>query len=336
MRSKRCVACSTASSTVLLTSLALAALAVALAWPVPILLARAQWPVRAPGTALLAWQAVALAGGLSMIGALLSYGLVPFGDDLVNGLRALGAHLLGATLPADAEFSQMVALSGAILLGLHLLLNLATTLVKAERLRRRHSQLVTLLSDPLPERPDTLLIDHAAPVAYCLPGTTRSVTVLSAGLIALLGDEQLRAVIAHEEAHATQRHHLVLLAFRAWRGALPWFPIATRANEAVAILVEMLADDHARKVVSDEALVSSIVLVATESSGWTGPDLELVALGGTSSREGAAESVAASRRAARLTGSRRPLPVLARCAVIAAAVAIIAVPTALLLAPAIG
>ena len=270
-----------------------------------------------------------------MIGALLAYGLVPFGDDLINGARVLGDHLLGGFLPADAEFSQVFALSGAILLGIHLLLNLATTFVKAERLRRRHQELVTLLSNPVPERPYTLLIDYAAPVAYCLPGPTRSVTVLSAGLLALLDEKQLRAVIAHEEAHASQRHHLVLLAFRAWRTALPWFPIATRANVAVTMLVEMLADDQARRVVSDDTLVQSILRVATESSGWTGPDLELVSLVGTP-RRGNDGGAAAAGRIARLVDQQPPLSAIARAGVIIAAVALIAIPTVLLIAPALG
>jgi Zn-dependent protease with chaperone function len=228
---------------VIATWVALAALAVALAWPVPILLARARWPSRAPGTALLAWQAIALAGGLSMIGALLSYGLVPFGANLAEGIIAFPGWIVMGRLPKGTDFLQMFALSGAILLGIHLLLTLGLTFARAERSRRRHGELVQLLSAPMPERPGTRLIDHEAPVAYCLPGTTRSITVLSAGLIELLDDDQLRAVISHEMAHVAQRHHLVLLAFRAWRGSLPWFPIATRALDAVTVLVEMLADD---------------------------------------------------------------------------------------------
>lgn len=310
------------------TWVALAALAVALAWPVPILLARAAWPMRAPGTALVVWQAIALTGGLSMIGALLSYGLAPFGDTLVDGLRALPRSLLSGSLPRGSEFSQMFALSGAILLGIHLLLNLVTTFVRAERSRRRHRQLVTLLSAPMPERPDTRLIDHEAPVAYCLPGTTRSVTVLSAGLIAILDDEQLRAVTAHERAHATQRHHLVLLAFRAWRGSLPWFPIATRAYHAVAILVEMLADDRARQVVSDETLARSIAIVASES-----PDAAAPMLAPDGSNALAADSPSATRRIARLVDAVPPLGLPARVFAVACAVALVAVPTALLTGP---
>jgi Zn-dependent membrane protease YugP len=314
---------------VTITWVALAALAIALAWPVPILLARAAWPARAPGTALVVWQAIALTGGLSMIGALLSYGLTPFGGNMVEGLRSLPGSLLAGSLPSGSEFSQMFALSGAILLGIHLLLTLATTFVRAERSRRRHRQLVTLLSSPMPELPDTRLIDHEAPVAYCLPGTTRSVTVLSAGLIAILDDEQLRAVVAHERAHATQRHHLVLLAFRAWRGSLPWFPIATRAHDAVAILVEMLADDQARRVVSDDTLVRSIAIVASES-----PDATAAALTPDGSRALAADSPSASRRIARLVDGVPPLALPARIFAVACAIALVAVPTALLTGPA--
>src|SRR5699024_7155106 len=40
-----------------------------LAWPAPVLLARARWPMHAPAPALLLWQAIGLAGGGSMIGA---------------------------------------------------------------------------------------------------------------------------------------------------------------------------------------------------------------------------------------------------------------------------
>src|SRR5699024_723910 len=57
----------------------LAVVTIALAAPVPVVLARASWPSRAPVLALLLWQVIGLAGGLSMIGALAlaGYSLVP-------------------------------------------------------------------------------------------------------------------------------------------------------------------------------------------------------------------------------------------------------------------
>ena len=79
--------------------LALGLLALALAWPVPILLARASWPARSPAAALVLWQAIALAGGLSMIGAFLTFGLAPFGDHLLAGAVAFVGSLGGVRMP---------------------------------------------------------------------------------------------------------------------------------------------------------------------------------------------------------------------------------------------
>ncbi len=258
-------------------ALALAALAVALAWPLPILLSRARWPARSPALALVLWQAIALAGGLSMIGALLGYGLLGFGANLLDGVRSLTGNLDAAAVPAP--FTRVLALAAALLLAGHLLLNLAATFLRAEVQRRRHHNLVALLSEPLADRPGTRVIDHEAPVAYCLPGPATSATVLSRGLLTLLDADQLRAVVAHERAHLLQRHHLVLLAFKSWRSALPWFPIATRAETAVGLLVEMLADDQARRQVDDRTLAMAIALVGSAHgpvTGGTGPGVNPV------------------------------------------------------------
>ena len=78
-----------------------------------------------------------------------------------------------------------------------------------------------------------MVINVDSPVAYCLPGGARSVTVLSDGLMAALEPAELRAVLNHENAHLDQRHHLLLWAFAAWRQALPWLPTTRLAQEAV-------------------------------------------------------------------------------------------------------
>ncbi len=302
--------------------LALAALAVALAWPVPLLLARASWPTRAPAAALLLWQSIAIAGGLSMIGALLTFGLAPYGDDLVSGIVVLATRaVLAVSLP------NALALAGAALLAFHLLLNLTLTIVRAERQRRRHAQLVHLLSSPLELVPGARLLDSPAPVAYCLPGAVSSVTVVSAGLVALLDDDEMTAVIEHEKAHVSQRHDVVLIAFRAWYASLPWFPIAFRAQHEVGLLIEMLADDRARRIVPDSVLARAIVLVAAERGGDP--------LRASLREWGDAASTGELRiRIARLDA--RPLSSLAVTGVVASAVALLAVPTVLLFAPAFG
>ncbi|WP_431277223.1 hypothetical protein [Leifsonia poae] len=80
-------------------AVALGVLALALAWPVPVLLARAKWPAAAPGLALTLWQSIALAGGISMIGSLLLFGLEPFGDDLWARISAALGNLFSGPLP---------------------------------------------------------------------------------------------------------------------------------------------------------------------------------------------------------------------------------------------
>jgi hypothetical protein len=310
----------------------LALLAFALAWPVPVALARAGWPRRMPGAALVLWQAIALAGALSMIGALLVFGLIPFGDDLPHAAGSFASDVLAGRLPANANFFQMFALAGAVLLGVHLLLNLVRTTWRAERQRRHHVQLLRLLSDPMPERPGTRVIDHATPVAYCLPGAPRATTVLSAGLLELLSEDELAAVVAHERAHVTQHHHVLLVAFSAWRSALPWFPIATRAHEAVGLLIELLADDQARRTVSERNLSRAVARVALAGAPVPGatqgrpPGLDIV---------GAPSSAGdwADARVARLTDLAAPGAPALRLSVLTGALALVVVPTLLLLGP---
>ena len=344
-------------------ALALMVLAVILAWPLPIVLAASAWPATAPGLALALWQSIALAGGVSMIGSLLVFGLIPFGPTPLLALGALAGHVAAGTLPAGATLTGVMALCLALILAAHLLLNLGATFVRAERQRRRHHTLISLLSEPMPfDEAGTRVIDHAAPVAYCLPGATRSATVLSRGLLRLLDADQLRGVVAHERAHLRQQHHLVLLAFKSWHSALPWFPIANRAETAVALLVEMLADDQARQVVDDRTLATAIALVGTAPidgagasstrpggpaaaagisdgapSGATGTGLALGGFGvdGLGDRrriespaDWSAELVAP--RVRRLLGQGRVLAPLGRGAVVAATAGLLLLPAVLL------
>jgi Zn-dependent protease with chaperone function len=319
----------------------LAVLAIVLAWPVPILLSRAQWPARSPFTAMLLWQAIALAGGLSMIGAMLVYGLEPLGDNLIAGLRALAAMVLFNAPTTALGFWHIFALSAAALLTAHLVFTLLLTYYKIERQRRRHRELLALLASPSGQDAATLVISHDSPVAYCLPGGSRSVTVLSDGLMAALEPAELRAVLIHENAHLSQRHHLLLWAFAAWRQALPWLPTTRLAQESVNSLIEMLADDVALKTESKATLIKAIAIVASGApQNGDRPDLRPVAPGLGLSALDAATAGAGSdsarttaSRVSRLLSPQPQLPAAARNAVLAGCVLLLAIPTALLVVP---
>jgi Zn-dependent protease with chaperone function len=324
------------------TSYLLAVLAIVLAWPVPIFLSRAQWPARSPFTAMLLWQAIALAGGLSMIGAMLVYGLEPIGDNLIAGLRALAGMVLFNAPTTALGFWHLFALSAAALLTAHLVFTLLLTYYKIERQRRRHRELLALLASPSTQGAGTVVISHDSPVAYCLPGGARSVTVLSDGLMAALEPAELRAVLIHENAHLSQRHHLLLWAFAAWRQALPWLPTTRLAQESVNSLIEMLADDVALKTESKATLIKAIAIVASGSvsvgaaadfqpTGQRG--LALEGLETAAGVTGADSARTTASRVSRLLSPRPQLPAAIRGSVLAGCVLLLALPTALLIVP---
>jgi Zn-dependent protease with chaperone function len=148
--------------------------------------------------------------------------------------------------------------------------------------------------------------------------------VLSAGLLTLLSEQEVQGVVEHERAHLRQHHALVLVAFRAWRIALPWFPVASRAQDAVGLLTEMLADDEARRTVPDPVLARAIAIVASGGGGTTVVALE----------DGAAADPASVGRRVRRLVSPVAVPRAVRALVPLAAVALVVVPPVLLALPA--
>ena len=305
---------------------ALAVLAALLAWPVPAALARARWPVRDPLVALICWQAVGLAGGLSIIGALLVHGLAPWGHSLPEALwSVLTAHSAGDRVRGD----HWAALTLAGVLSAQLVGVLVLSWLRVTRTRRRHRELLELVVQPAPQ-PDARVLDHPAPVAFCIPGA-RPLLVLSSGMVAELDEAQLAAVVAHERAHLSERHHLLLLPFVAWQAALPVLPAAERAHGAVRDLVEMRADDVALRsldgAVPRRTLAEAIVVAA----GGTGPG----AGGGVPAGALAVAGTGLRVRVLRLLEPARPLPPTARSAALAGAALLLLLPTALLLLPAL-
>jgi Zn-dependent protease with chaperone function len=294
---------------------------------------------------MLLWQAIALAGGLSMIGAMLVYGLEPIGDNLIAGLRALAEMVLFNAPTTELGFWHLFALSAAALLTAHLVFTLLLTYYRIERQRRRHRELLALLASPSNEGAGTVVISHDSPVAYCLPGGARSVTVLSDGLMAALEPAELRAVLIHENAHLSQRHHLLLWAFAAWRQALPWLPTTRLAQEAVNSLIEMLADDVALRTASKATLIKAIAIVASGSAGGGAAPVDAEALPGSRAElplagleaaagvAGADSARTTASRVSRLLSPRPQLPAAARGAVLAGCVLLLALPTALLIVP---
>ncbi len=294
-------------------------------------LAQASWPRRSPAAAILLWQALGLAAGLAAVGTLVSLSLP--GDSL--GVVRSILHL-GSVFPADA-FKFPVAFGGVSILpamllllrmaclaaGLALLASLCWVLIAASaaalQARRRQRALLALLAHGDPKVPGALVVDYPTAAAYCLPGLRSRIVVLSVGTLELLGRGELAAVLAHEHAHLRERHDLVLLPFSALCRAFPRSLICAEAHRAVALLVEMLADDRALRGRPARELVSALVRFGTAG---TCP----APAGALAAGEG---EVAA--RVARLLQPVRPLPAVASAGVCSAAALLVAATIALLI-----
>lgn len=275
-------------------------------------LARAGWPQRAPVLGLLLWQACGLAAGLVALELAFTIALAPAGDDHLQGLLAVVRDG-----PGELPWWAIVAGVAGLLVLLRLLTALLVSTAKVLLARRRHRALVDLVSTRNPLLPDTRVVAHDVPVAYCLPGL-RSRLVLSRGVLAVLTEDELRAVLAHEQAHLDQRHDLVVLPFVALVASFPRLAPVRAAREAVSLLVEMLADDRAVRRHDRSALARALWRVSSAQvpSGGLGAGGNDVVL-----------------RARRLLEPVRPLPRRAQVAVVALTTGVLALPLAGLLVP---
>lgn len=248
--------------------LAVVAVCVAAAGP----LAAGRWAWRAPRVAIVLWQLLAFSLASSLAGLCLAVGLAPYRTGELRGLLRLAYTVAPGGPPAAAGLTAAhliaVALGAGTAIGLVAVL--AWQLVSVDRVRRRHRSLLSLVADPDPADPELLLVDHPAALAYCLPGRHRAV-VVSAGTVGRLDRDQLAAVLAHERAHARERHDLVLLPFAALCRALPRSRSLARAYAAVALLVEMRADDLALRVHPADRLSAALRVVSGAGGGRAVP-----------------------------------------------------------------
>jgi Zn-dependent protease with chaperone function len=242
-----------------------AALALVLTGPVPMALSRATWTHRVPRAALVLWQAIALAAVLSAFGsglAIASQLLVPGPDGRPTTSPAREIDALG--VPLWSLYVIVFALT--VLVGARLVFTGIRVGVRTRRRRARHRMLVDLLDradSPVVRTRSSYVrvLDSPEPIAYCLPGVRRRV-VLSEGTFTSLGDPELRAVLAHERSHLRARHDLVLEFFTAVHEAFPRFVRSASALGAVALLIELLADDSAVRSTGPAPLARALATCA--------------------------------------------------------------------------
>lgn len=227
-----------------MTPVLLGAIGLLLAHPVPAVLGLMRWPYRAPRAAIVLWQSMALAAVLAVLGAGLSTALwlVSPGDP---SLLRIVAHVLVLALTA--------------LVVVRLCWSAWVVARETRERRRRHRELVDLLADTSGTAPGVRILAEQTPIAYCVPALRNSRVVVSSGTLAELDDRELSAVLAHERAHVSKRHDLVLEAFTALRRAFPMLPRGDAPLRQSQVMVELLADDRARRECGPLPLARALV-----------------------------------------------------------------------------
>ena len=174
-------------------------------------------------------------------------------------------HRLRATYgtPGGATVAGLgLTLAGAVVA--RTALTAMTHFRAAGRQALRHAQTARLVGQPEPTL-GAVLVEHAQPAAYCVAGRQPTV-ILTTGAVQALDPGQLDAVLAHERAHLTGRHHRLLALARIGREVLPFLPLMRDAEEQVARLVELHADDAATRARDPRLLATALVVLATAAS----------------------------------------------------------------------
>ncbi len=299
--------------------------------------------------AIALWQAIGLGWGVATVGALAGFGAAGLdgqagiGLPSVAGAAARAASLLlGTDTAATRRWDvlsglRVLSLTAGILLLTLLCWILVAAVAAVLRARHRQRALLRLLAHDDPKVPGALVVDHPAAAAYCVPGL-RSAIVISAGALDLLDQAELAAVLAHERAHLRARHDLVLLPFTALLRAFRWCAIAQEANREVALLVEMMADDRARRLLPARELATALLRVGASGGGAAPAGTLAVAGGAAAAASGRTGSTARldCELAARVTRLLRPppgLPVIAVMLLGAIAALLVVAPAVALLLP---
>jgi Zn-dependent protease with chaperone function len=148
---------------------------------------------------------------------------------------------------------------------------------QARRRTRAHGEAARITGRQLRDADGAVVLDAAQPAAYCVPGRPATI-VLTSGALAVLEPEQLAAVLAHERAHLTGRHHLLIGLTRGLAASIPAVPLFSRGSAEVARLAEMCADDTAARRSGRGTLVAALLAMGTGSAV---PPLAATALAST-------------------------------------------------------
>ncbi|MET8849822.1 M56 family metallopeptidase [Amycolatopsis sp. NPDC004625] len=216
-----------------------------LAWPA----ARLVEPHLPPRTAswLLTGACLVLAAGSTAVLALLAFS----GLSLLPVVADLG-HWSPQTLRTENGVDVPTSIAAGAVLGVLLVL-LTRAVFRYARWARRLSRELDAHGGG-----ELVLLPGADPVAFAVPGRGGRVAV-SSGMLAALDPRERAALLAHERAHLTFRHHLFLIALTL---SVTLNPLLRPLSSSARFALERWADETAARRVGDRTVVAHAVAKA--------------------------------------------------------------------------
>jgi Zn-dependent protease with chaperone function len=246
----------------------------AVAWSVPMLLSRLTRHGISARLGLAAWLTV-MASVLASAGAavaLLAGAAIAGLPRLAEAVcRSVAGRACTPVVYRSAAFEVPLgaAAIAATLTAAVLAWRYGRALQRAGRRTRAHAEAARITGRRLPVKGEwgvaggaTVVLDAPQPAAYCVPGRPAAI-VLTSGALAVLDQDQLGAVLAHERAHLAGRHHLLISLSRGLAASFPGVPVFTRGPAEVARLAELCADDAAARRTGRPALVAALLAMGT-------------------------------------------------------------------------
>jgi Zn-dependent protease with chaperone function len=285
------------------------------------LLRRGRWATCAPLPGIIVWLAAAwsVIVATALAGLSLAVGSTAIGSQLSRVIGACVIRLRSAYATPGGSSLAWPGLIGTAAVIAWAVLAAARYLGTDRRRALRHAEAARMVGRNAPAL-GAVLVDHAVPAAYCIASRPPTV-VVTTGAFRALDTPQLAAVVAHEHAHLRAHHQLLQALARIARRTAP-FPLCRHADEQVATLIELHADDIARQVSGPMPLAAALAILATATPAGPAPGL-------------AASSTDVLQRIHRLLRPAAPAGPLRRRLLAAAALTMVTGPVLLALLPAI-
>lgn len=258
--------------------------AMAVAWILPLPLKRLSETGVSPRPGLAAWVAAmfsVLVSTVAALGLLTRAAIAGWPAFAKSVCESVSAGTCAPAVYRSAAYEIGLAIA-VFLGGLAMILlgwRYGRSLRRSSIRTRAHAEAARITGHPVAGGTAAFVLDATRPAVYCVPGRPPTI-VLTTGALELLDPQQLAAVLEHERAHLTRRHHLLLAVTRSLAAVAPVVPLFACGAGEVARLAEMHADDVAARRGGRRPLLAALLAMSASVAVAQVPAAWLAATGG--------------------------------------------------------